>query len=474
MSTLWQKADSRQLTKRLVIKGDLVLETPAHFGGGPPGLVDMTLRLDPLEGIPVLRGTSLAGVLRSYLRKRQSGFAQNISSNSLEDQLFGSQGDQDGEQSWLMIADAIGSAGQTFQIETRDGVRIEPATRTAADKAKFDFDLIEAGTCFPLKFELLVVQEKEPSLRQACAIALQGLERGEIPLGARTRRGFGRCRVTTWQVTTYDLSTPSGLIGWLAQDTSGELRGEDIAALLKAQNTDLDQRRFLSAQLDFILESPVLIRAGSDSGVADTAHLHSRRPGKDEPVPIISGTSLAGVLRSRALRIAKTLSIKKPGDLVDSLFGTMAGESAQEPIASRIWVEESEIMGGKVMAGRVQNRIKIDRFTGGVYPGGLFSEQPFFPDGESGVRLSLLIENPFEAEIGLLLLLIKDLWTGDLLIGGGSSIGRGRLRGKTARLQNHPQEPWIINQKPDGSLELANITAQELQIYVDALTGGAK
>ena len=474
MNTIWHKADSRQIYKRLLIKGDLVLVTPAHFGGSAPGMVDMTLRLDPLEGTPVLRGTSLAGALRSYLRKREIGFAQHSKSNSLDNQLFGMQGDEDGDQSWLMIADALASAGQPFQIETRDGVRIEPATRTAADKAKFNFDLIEAGTTFPLRFELLVTQENEQVLRQACAIALEGFQRGEIPLGARTRRGFGRCHVTGWHLNIYDLSTPNGLISWLEQDTSQEKDDEDIVALLEAQHADLDQRRFLSAQLDFILESPMLIRSGSESGAADTAHLRSKRPGSDEPVPIISGTSLAGVLRSRAVSIAKTLSLNNAGKLVEDLFGTMEGDGAKESTASRVWVEESEIGGGRVMAGSVQNRIKIDRFTGGVYPGALFSEQPFFPDNESGVRLKLLIENPSDAEIGLLLLLIKDLWTGDLPIGGASSVGRGRLHGKSAHLQYYPQEPWTITEKPDGSLGFSGTSPHELETYVNALQGGTK
>jgi hypothetical protein len=50
-----------------------------------------------------------------------------------------------------------------------------------------------------------------------------------------------------------------------------------------------------------------------------------------------------------------------------------------------------------------------------------------------------------------LLVLLKDLWTGDLPLGGESGVGRGRLRGLSATLE-HTQDgattAWSI--EPDG------------------------
>ena len=48
----------------------------------------------------------------------------------------------------------------------------------------------------------------------------------------------------------------------------------------------------------------------------------------------------------------------------------------------------------------------------------------------------------------MLLLLLKDLWTGDLPLGGESSIGRGRLRGLEAKLCD--QENVIAEFKGNG------------------------
>jgi hypothetical protein len=76
-------------------------------------------------------------------------------------------------------------------------------------------------------------------------------------------------------------------------------------------------------------------------------------------------------------------------------------------------------------------RIRIDRFTQGVYSGALFDEEPEYC-GRTQVRLEL--RKPRDGDCGLLLLLLKDLLSGDLHVGGAGSVGRGVVKG-TARLQ---------------------------------------
>lgn len=49
----------------------------------------------------------------------------------------------------------------------------------------------------------------------------------------------------------------------------------------------------------------------------------------------------------------------------------------------------------------------------------------------------------------MLLLLLKDLWTGDLPLGGEASVGRGRLSGQRAEL-NWRGETWVIQAGTSG------------------------
>ena len=478
MAQVYSKSDSREINRRLLITGLLELETPAHFGGGENNeLIDMPLRLDHLTGIPVLRGTSLAGALRSYLRQREAGYFKKSGRDSLENLLFGPLEDEEGAQSWLVVSDAFEVSGERVLVEMRDGVKIDPQTRTALDGAKYDFELLPAGTVFETSFELLLTKENEESLLEACALVLDGLQKGEIILGARRRRGFGRCRVKNWAISAYDLSTPQGLLAWVGQDSDAKTSGEDITALLGAGGMAVDRRRYFEIKADFLLDGPMIIRAGGQGSTADAVHLTSRRPGSDGPVPIVSGTSLAGALRGRALRICRTLALQNAEALVESLFGG----SGKKPEASRLWVSESCIKNrGQAarMSGQIQDRIRIDRFTGGVSPGALFDEQPFFPAEDSGVQFNLQVQEPQAGQIGLLLLLLKDLWTGDLPLGGESSVGRGRLKGVSASLCYQDPDAgikkWSLTQDASGGLLFSGADKEELEKFVQALAGGEK
>jgi CRISPR/Cas system CSM-associated protein Csm3 (group 7 of RAMP superfamily) len=423
------RLNSREIVERIIIHGDLVLDTPVHLGNGEgDGPVDMRLILDPFEGRALLTGASLAGALRSYLREREHGYGQAGDEKSLFSALFGWQQDEEGEQSLLIICDSL---GEKPKIEIRDGVAIDPVTHTAEDNKKFDFELIEAGSHFPLRFELQVRQDHKDKLLKGLAIALQGLESGEIRLGSRKRKGLGQCRVSEWSVNRYDLSKSSDLILWLNNDTSNKIKGNDIADLLNVGAIDLDQREFFNLEATFTLSGSLLIRSGSGkSDAPDMVHLHSNR--NNRQLAILSGTSLVGALRARALRISKTVGTEEQAKIfINKLFGLRIESPEDKPSASRLIANETVV---EDTIDLVQSRIKIDRFTGGSFPTALFSEQPIFGKSNTLVKILIDIQQPKDAEIGLLLLLLKDLWTGDLPLGGEISVGRGRLQGVNAQL----------------------------------------
>ena len=221
---------SRNITERWVIEGALVLTTPTHLGNGDTdATTDMPLLLDEATGKALLPGTSLAGALRNYLNERTQGYGHRSQAAQGERAeidalrsatvklLGGEKGDDEGAQSALIIEDAL--AGKP-KIELRDGVKIDPLTRTAKLEKrgnqwrgqKYDLELLEAGTSFNLRLELLVSENSADEVKRALAIALSGLAQGEITLGLRKRRGFGRCYVPKWAVTEYDLRQPTGLL----------------------------------------------------------------------------------------------------------------------------------------------------------------------------------------------------------------------------------------------------------------------
>ncbi len=471
---------SRQIIERIVVEGNLVLLTPTSFGNGDSeGLTDISLLLDEVAGTALLTGTSIAGALRNYLRERERGFEKDEDHSSICRKLFGWHKDEDeGAQSLLIIDDSIGDTHPTTEL--RDGVRIDGKTRTAyidsqCKGGKFDIELLEAGTTFNLRFELLItLAENRENLIAAFATALQGFEKGEIHLGARKRRGYGECKIEKWKAARFVLTSEDGLVDWLKSDFSNSVERlkivEAFNELYSVENLSLntfDRREYFEMSACFALDGSMLIRSGSKladvsgKGQPDTVQLRSKHKDKGT-VPVVSGTSLAGVLRHRAVKICNTIADGRGKRFVERIFGVDMEElkernrsnaTKEQPYASRLEVNESFIENTSDL---VHTRVKIDRFTGGAFEGALFDAAPVFAkDEKQALALTLKLRNPKGAEIGLLLLLLKDLWTSDLAIGGESSIGRGRLKGISASLHERRSSVdfWKISLNQTDTIE---------------------
>lgn len=504
MTEMWAGRASRHIVARLVVECDLRLQTPAHFGNGDgDGLTDMPLLRDPrdeAEGLitPLLTGASLAGALRSYLRAKERGYRQPLpvppsdprqraqkrwaaaERGSLTVALFGGfKRDDEGLQSPLIVDDARGEGGG---FELRDGVALDPRSRTAAEDKKFDLQLWPAGTVFKLRFELCLragqrLEDDHDRLRQALGAALAGLTDGGITLGARKQRGYGRVLADNWRVKTYDLRRADGLLDWLKR---GGERLQDqgvapIADLAEAFGANaIDQRSFFHLTANFALNGSLLIRAGIGASHfgPDDVHLHALQA-NGERKPVLSGTSVAGALRARASKILNPLRTEvQAQEIVDEIWGADM-EKVREPRASRLKVSEHVITG--VERDLVQSRASIDRFTGGARETALFNQQPVFGQPQSDVTIELQLIDPRDYEIGLLLLLLKDLWTGDLPLGGESSVGRGRLRGRAAVLKRKEASgtarEWTLRAPDELSdeVEVSGGDRAELEVFVAAL-----
>lgn len=460
--------NQRQIIERIIVRGTLVLDTPTCLGSGDTeGDTDLLILRDSIEDKALLMGSSIAGALRNYLRDHKYGYdAEEISV------LFGAKrSEEEGEQSPLIINDAISNTIPS--IELRDGVKINSITKTAEDGQKYDLELLEAGTKFDICFELIIENNREQLIREL-VIVLQGLEGGKISIGMKKQRGFGRCHVEKWQVWQFNLQKYDERLDWLNFEhwNPGLFPNYPIhQSIEKALGLFLDEkedkRDRLTINAKLSLATPLLIRSGQASSdkAPDVVHLQSRRVGEQKPVPIIPGTSLAGVLRHRAERIVNTL--QKNTSIIDEIFGVdFSNDKTKKAKASRLIVHESVI---KETTDLVQNRIAIDRFTGGALHGALFNEQPIFGNDKTELKLELELRQPKPHEIGLLLLLIKDLWTGDLPVGGTSNIGRGRLQGKEAVISLASENKiWKITQtSKDDPLIIDN--AEDLEKFVSAL-----
>lgn len=486
--TATSPARSPRLLARWELLATLELTTAAHLGAGiAHENVDMPLLRDTRSGRALLTGSETAGALRSFLLDRL-GFGERseptvAKRNEWQDEerrlltrvtdLFGgAPGDDDGSQSPLIVDDAL-SALASPAIEIRDGVGLDPAWGVARDRCKYDFEVLPKGTTFPLKFELLVDDTAdEHELVGTLLAALEGLQ-GTIALGARTSRGLGRCRAQAWQVRRWDLNDEAEWRSWLLDRPASNGRScatpleaakqhlPDIAEAIPAAARQNNWRATLHLHLKpgqgMLIRSP-----GLDPGDADVGHLHSGGQ------PTVTGTGVAGPLRARAWQIARLfIDERETKTLIDDLFGPElpgkngAGDERKAVAArgSRLVVSESYIEGGVFAPKNPVVRNKLDRFTQAVVDGALFEEAPL-EGGRFILQLDLWPnQEDGQRQVGLWLLLLRDLIRGRLAIGGTSAIARGYVTGEASI--------W----PPDGESFQFPGQWQRGQEYVVALTG---
>lgn len=452
----------RPIVARWTITADLVLQAATHLGGGAGDVADMVLIRDSRTGGPLLPGTSIAGALRSHLADVLGGY------RSPEDarvpSLFGgARGDDLGAQSPLIVFDSLGTLPDHHTAEIRDGVQIDAARGTAEEHKKFDLEVLPAGTSFSLRFDLVVSHaEEEPELLALLITALSGFSCDDIALGARRSRGLGAACGTKWRATRHDLSSRDGWLGWLLADGNApsperaseatDLREACVHAFgCRALREVPDRRRRVLVELDVKATGGLLVRSAPVVPDAPDAS-HIRSAGRS----VLPGTSVAGVLRKQALRIARVVR-GEMGDAeqwVERLLGPrmegVADAGERELRASKLRITEGVVEGGTRAR---PSRVRIDRFTQGVVPGALFDEEP---DHGGWVRLRLELREPAPGELGLVLLVLKDLLTGEIAVGGTSAVGRGRFNGTaTVRLEDGRSIDLDPAKQPDAAVERA-------------------
>ncbi|WP_395095191.1 RAMP superfamily CRISPR-associated protein [Armatimonas sp.] len=423
----------RKILARWVICAQLTLTSASQIGTEDSESADSTFARDA-KGQVVLPGTTLAGALRSALEDQLVGY--RTTDSGAAGKLFG---DLKCHESPLMVFDAV-AAPKSIASTIRDGVRIDPKTRLAADGLKYDRELALPGLTFPIRLELAVpegkVWEKEEALLADLCLALEALAGGHIRFGARKSRGLGECCVSEWKAKRYSLTTLDEWRAYAKTDHENPLGALAPQATLRGAlggnypnlANQPDKRQALRLEFDCALPGTLLIRTPGVRA-SDPDMIHLTEQGKQ----LLSGTSLAGALRSHCGRIAKTMSWSDA--LVPSLFGTAPEASKNGLTASRVQVSEAVIQNG---TSRKQTRVKIDRFSGGALDTALFDQQTAVG---GKLEFTVICLDPSARQLGLLLLAARDLVEGQLPLGGETSIGRGVLQGRvTAHLPGttHP------------------------------------
>jgi len=191
----------------------LTNKTAMRIGGGRLGL-------DPTEpdnsvlkcdGKPYIPGSSLKGVLRScieavFREEKTECFVcgkEKFRPTKTNREQFLKELDQTG----FKLCPSCAIFGNEFiqgrlflsdfylkneaEITIRDGVRIDRETETAANQAKYDYEIVEPGAIFSGEFVLINIQRQNKEYK-ALKQMLDWVNLGIIRIGGSTSRGLGR------------------------------------------------------------------------------------------------------------------------------------------------------------------------------------------------------------------------------------------------------------------------------------------
>ena len=460
---------------KLYFKIPLYLESPLIIGCGADENSDVDVLRELPSSRPVIPATSLIGVFRRYLETMAaenaiSGLPETCAApEEMIASLFGERNTA-GSQSVLQCKDIILDEKE-YVIRTRDGVKISAESQTGEDGKKYNYEIIEGkilrrgekNAPFFLDLEITLRPKHDPEcFKKLITIIILALDSGDIRLGAKTNKGFGRLRVIKNEVhwRHLDFTSLDQVWEWL----TGEINYQELTGL----NADLlpKQSDEFSIEAQFHIKNAMLIRSypvGKD--LADAVHItRSQWPGRScsrndlvgkdladavhitqSGRPVLPGTSLMGAIRHRARKILQ-IRLQNPervNDMMRDLFGdVLTDSSADQPSnkrekawRGRVRIDERLIELDPVS--EIQTRIKVDRFTGGTIDGALLQELPLWKTTVTApvsIRISVL-DKCKDEEAFLLLLVLKDLWSSDLPIGGTKNIGRGFLSGESADIR---------------------------------------
>ena len=395
---------SNAIVKRIVVKANCVLATPALIGSGAKENTDSDI-LRNSQDKPFIPGTTIAGVLSEL----STAIGEMISD---KDRL-----------SPLWVFDAEFTKANEIIL---DGVALNYENKVAKDEEKYDYEAIDTGAEFTLRLLLNIREsDKGKKYEERLKEIVGALKDGHVALGAKTKRGFGRLECASAVKREFDLTkgNTADLESWIGFDWDDNTGWREAEAVGYSKNVS-------TVTVNLKLDGSIMIRdirniynnLRENESAPDYKHLTSN----DKPV--ILGTSWAGAFRSTLRRLLTQKHNDWAEKYLKGVFGfveesgkndeTATAEVSQVVFNASFLERNNEITEGF----RSVTRVKIDRFTGGAVVGALFTEKPWY-----GGTTTLVIHYPKGRDDikELLLLGIDAIDKGILQVGGESAVGRG-------------------------------------------------
>jgi CRISPR/Cas system CSM-associated protein Csm3 (group 7 of RAMP superfamily) len=386
--------------------------------GEGPDLAQVVLDTG-IDGRAQLPGTSLAGALREMVRgQRGTGVADDWFGRI----VAGAEADAQASRVWVLGSRRLDDADSQFLSSTR----IDRFRGAAADNTLRTEEVLPAGSTFEVFLRWDDATDSEVGDLAVLVAAWRPL------IGRGVSRGRGRCAVEAVRYRTLRLDAPDDLLRWLT--LNGPALAREVAVHPVSAPDD-------GLPADLLFRVPVTIKGPWHIGSG-----YKPGPGSREPIPllrvggrpVVPGTAVKGLLRSRAEFILRSVGLQPPPcDKAPcgkcwtcEVFGHGGGENAESASVGR---RAAIRLADAVISSPVETtrtHIAIDRFTGGVLDGALYTME-VLEGGSFAIEVDLLsagVSETRRAEIAAVLrLVLDDLDDGIIGMGGSTARGYGSV-----------------------------------------------
>ncbi|MBQ9887297.1 MAG: hypothetical protein IJM37_10650 [Lachnospiraceae bacterium] len=401
-----------------------VCKEPMHVGSGLGDKENVLVH--PVDNMPFIQATSIAGLFGQYYK--------NNYIDSYDD-LFGKSEFAENENSSdycsrIKFGDGIFVKDESLKLELRPRVSINPKTGSCAESIvkgtdknaghKFNMEYIGVGSKF--NFPIYIYTNKKGDkidYIDEFETVFPAVNAGQVQFGGQKSNGCGYIKIEKLRCKIFDMNKDEDRKMWFKEDEIDEYIEKDI---LECSNTYNAYDIIVEGHTEGDLLVKGISSASNESGKKAPDCENIKNANDDYIIP---GSSFKGAIRNQMQNIASYLESKgvKAEDIIGKTFGVKSSKDAKGNLGNIRFYDT--IVGNKKENDeiRLSHRIHIDKFTGGVINGSLFTEKNVF--GDVRLHITVLNYNAPERTCGLLLMALRDLAIGTMNLGGGYNVGKG-------------------------------------------------
>ena len=407
---------SRQIA-HIIIEAD----TPLKVGSNNSDfLQDSPIQKD-FNGLPMILGTSIAGVLRKDFdeTKVNDVFGKENGSKVIISNALLLDDTQRVNEELLPKKTRFLKLFDILPIREHVGITDKGV---ANNGAKFDEEVLYKGTRFKFSMEML---DDEESFEEI----LELLQSNTFRLGGGSTKGFGKVKVVSISTDTFDIES--------YENYSSSLNHR-LSQPFKLKETE--SQNYKKYTLNLTPDDFFMFGSGFGDEDTDSTQVYEDIIDYDEKSLkkkkiLIPASSIKGAIAHRTLfhynsLVGNSIEASNGVKILEKIFGEAKDTKKDKGlrgkvIFSDVYLEDKEQT-------KVFDHVSIDRFTGGAIEGALFQEKTIAQDDTFDIEI-LLHKDVKDKELEAFEGALKDITTGMLSLGGMTTKGHGVFSGSVTR-----------------------------------------